>query len=119
MFWARPRLGQVCATRWLEPCDGSVGMTPGYPGHDLCKCVGDAVRGTRGISVSLGMSSSLLTGLVPRILWDRFPRVLGEGLNPCVGNVYKLCRVKIYSNSRVLGHGTQFVLGHTRSTRNC
>ena len=50
----------------------SVGMTPGYPGHDLCKYVGDAVRETRGISVSLEMSSSLLTGLVPRILWDRF-----------------------------------------------
>src|ERR1041384_6873413 len=72
MFWARPRLGQVCATRWLEPCGGSVGMTPGYPGHDLCKYVGDAVRGTRGISVSLEMSSTLLTGLVPRILWDVF-----------------------------------------------
>src|SRR4051794_10881950 len=45
-------------TRRLEPCGGRVGMTPGYPGHDLCKCVGDAVRWTRGISVSLGMSSS-------------------------------------------------------------
>src|ERR1043165_2807469 len=110
MFWA---------TRWLDPCDGSVGMTPGYPVHDLCKHVGDAVRETRGISVSLEMSSSLLTGLVPRILWDRFRGVLGEGRTPCVGNVYKLCRVKIYSNSRVLGHGTQFVLGHTRATRNC
>src|ERR1043165_6642844 len=60
------------ATRRLEPCDGSVGMTPGYPGQGLCKHVGDAVRETHGISVSLGMSSSLLTGLVPRILWDMF-----------------------------------------------
>src|SRR4051812_19368707 len=41
----RPRLGQVWATRWLEPCGGRVGMTPGYPGHGLCKHVGDAVRG--------------------------------------------------------------------------
>ena len=44
-FGRRPRLGQVWATRRLEPCGGRVGMTPGYPGHDLCKYVGDAVRG--------------------------------------------------------------------------
>src|ERR1041384_5607032 len=87
MFWARPRLGQVCATRWLEPCGGSVGMTPGYPGHDLCKYVGDAVRGTRGISVSLGMSSSLLAGASSKDPVGRVPGVLGGGLAPCVGNV--------------------------------
>src|SRR3954465_15277419 len=69
---AVPVWDKFWATRWLEPCDGCVGMTPGYPGHDLCKHVGDAVRGIRGISVSLGMSSSLLMGLVPRILWDVF-----------------------------------------------
>ena len=44
-FGRRPRLGQVWATRRLEPCGGRVGMTPGYPGHDLSKYVGDAVRG--------------------------------------------------------------------------
>ena len=83
-------------------------MTPGYPGHGLCKHVGDAVRGTRGISVSLGMSSSLLTGLVPRILWDVFRGVLSEGLAPCVGNVYKLCRVKSIriAESSVMGRSS-------------
>jgi hypothetical protein len=73
MFWVPvPVWDKFWATRWLEPCGGRVGMTPGYPGHGLCKHVGDAVRGTRGISVSLGMSSSLLSGLVPRIPWDVF-----------------------------------------------
>src|SRR3954467_8823683 len=117
----RPRLGQVWATRWLEPCVGNVGMTLGYPGHGLCKHVSDAVRGTRGISVSLGMSSSLLTGLVPRILWDVF-RGFGRRTSSMCGEPVQTLQSQNYSNSRVLGHGshgTQFVLGHTRSTRNC
>ena len=69
-------------------------MTPGYPGHDLCKYVGDAVRGTRGISVSLEMSSSLLSGMVPRILWDRFRGFWAKEELHNVGNVHKLYRVK-------------------------
>jgi len=117
-FGPVPVWDKFCATRWLEPCGGSVGMTPGYPGHDLCKRVGDAVRGTRGISVSLGMSSSLLTGLVPRILWDVF-RGFGRRTSSMCGERVQTLQSQIYSNSRVLGHGTQFVLGHTRSTRNC
>ena len=36
MFWDPvPVWDKFWATRWLEPCDGSVGMTLGYPGHDL------------------------------------------------------------------------------------
>jgi hypothetical protein len=33
---AVPVWDKFCATRWLEPCDGSVGMTPGYPGQ-VCR----------------------------------------------------------------------------------
>ena len=109
MFWDPVPVWDKCwATRWLEPCDGSVGKTPGYPGHDLCKHVGDAVRETRGISVSLEMSSSLLTGLVPRILWDRFWGVLGEGRTPCVGNVHHSAEsqpIRIAASS-VMGHSS-------------
>ena len=36
MFWAVPVWDKFCATRWLEPCGGSVGMTPGYPGQ-VCR----------------------------------------------------------------------------------
>ena len=33
---AVPVWDKFCATRWLEPCGGSVGMTPGYPGQ-VCR----------------------------------------------------------------------------------
>ena len=81
--------------------------------------VGDAVRETRGISVSLEMSSSLLTGLVPRILWDRFRGFWAKEKLHVWVTCTNSAESKIYLNSRVLGHGTQFVLGHTRSTRIC
>src|SRR3954469_25020668 len=51
-------------------CQGDTGVeaTQGYPRRG----VGDAVRGTRGRTVSLENSSSLLRGRVPRIPWDKF-----------------------------------------------
>ena len=65
------------------------------------------------------MSSSLLAGLVPRILWDRFWGFWAKEELHDVGNVHKLYRVTVYSHSRVLGHGTQFILGHTKVNINC
>src|SRR3954470_22210383 len=69
------------------------------------------------MSVSLEMSSTLLAGLVPRILWDVF-RSCGRRTSSMCGERVQPLQSQNYSNSRVLGHGTQFVLGHTRSTRN-
>src|SRR4051812_10603711 len=68
----RPRLGQVFGHAMVGAMRWQCRDDTGLPRTWLAKHVGDAVRETRGISVSLEISSSLLAGLVPRILWDRF-----------------------------------------------